>query len=449
MTSGRVRALRGEVVSIGADPFLDPEAGIDHIPDGLVVIEDGAIAWVGPYDEGRARGLDVTHYPRGIIMPGFIDAHVHYPQVQMIGAFGEELLGWLSEYTFPTEAQFADRDHADRVAEVFFREILRAGTTTAAVYCTVHPQSVDAFFTVSEKYNTRMIAGKVLMDRNAPDELLDTPEQGYRESKALIERWHGRGRQHYCITPRFAPTSTDEQLRAAGRLWKEHPGTYVQTHLSENTSEIAWVAELFPESTSYLDVYDKAGLTGPRAIFGHGVHLDEDDFCTCHGTGSALAHCPTSNLFLGSGIFKLFEAHRKDRLVKVAVGTDVGGGTSLSQLQSLNEAYKIAALAGSKLTARHAFWLATRGGAEALYLDDRLGTVEAGKEADLVVLDSSATPFLEFRTGYAKDLEERLFVLMTLGDDRAVRATWVSGECVYDRDRAAQFAYAGTGARQG
>ncbi len=384
-----------------------------------------------------------TRYPDAILCPGFIDGHVHYPQLEMIAGFGEHLLGWLDAYTFPAEQHFADRAHAERVASVFLRELLRAGTTTAAVYCTVHPQSADTFFAELARFNTRMIAGKVMMDRNAPAALRDTAASGYCESRTLIERWHGRGRQLYCVTPRFAATSSGAQLEAAARLWREHPGTYMQTHLAEDTGEVAWVRELFPDRSSYLDVYDHAGLTGPRSVFGHALHVGEHDFACCHETGSALAHCPTSNLFLGSGLFRAFEAKRADRPVRVCVGTDVGGGTSLSQLQTLNEAYKVSAMAGTKLSAAHAFYLATRGGAEALYLDDRIGSLEPGFEADIIVLDLAATPLIRFRSEFCRTLAERLFVLMMLGDDRAVRATYVAGELVYDRERADAFRYPG------
>lgn len=438
-----VSALRGSVVSFHADPFLgEPQDCYTYIEDALVVLEDGKIASIAPYDDAKAHGLAVTHYRDAIIGAGFIDCHVHYPQTQMIGAFGEQLLEWLNKYTFVAEQQFADKAHAVEVAGVFMKELLRAGTTTAAVYCTVHPQSVDAFFEESERFNTRMIAGKVLMDRNAPDALLDTAQSGYAESKLLIDRWHGRGRQLYCVTPRFAASSTEEQLDAAARLWREHPGTYMQTHLCENEGEIAWVRDLFPKSASYLDVYDRAGLTGARAIFAHAIHMSEADFCRCHETGSALAHCPTSNMFLGSGLFRVFDARRADRPVRVGLGTDIGAGTSFSQLQSLNEAYKVSQLNHSKLTAAHAFYLATRGGAEALYLQDTLGSVAAGYDADLVVLDLAATPLLKFRMAHARDLLEKLFVLMTLGDDRAIRATYVAGVPVYERDRPEPFRYA-------
>jgi len=430
--------LRGAALTFGSDPFLsDPDRSFTYWPDAAIAVADGRIRAVQPFAAGDIPpGMPVTHYPDSLILPGFIDAHVHYPQTGMIAAFGEHLLAWLERYTFISEQQFADRAHAEKVAGVFVRELLRNGTTTAAVYCTVHPQSVDAFFAESARFNTRMIAGKVMMDRNAPAALCDTVESGVKDSLRLLEAWHGRGRQLYCVTPRFAGSSSPEQLAAAGRLWRAHPGVYMQTHLNENRDEIAWIAGLFPERKSYLDVYDHAGLTGPRAIFGHGVHMTEDDFALCHATGSALAHCPTSNLFLGSGLFRLFEARRADRPVRVGLGTDIGAGTSLSQLASLNEAYKVAQLGGTRLTAAHAFWLATRGGAQALHLDDRIGSLAAGYEADMVVLDLAATPLLAFRMGYCETVMDRLFVAMMLGDDRMVRATYVAGERVYDRERA-------------
>ncbi|MBO1074067.1 guanine deaminase [Roseomonas marmotae] len=431
------RGLRGAVLGFTGDPFLsdDPASTLRITEDALVVLDDGRIAEVRPWSAARARGLEVVHYPDAILCPGFIDCHVHYPQTQMIGAYGAQLLDWLDLHTFPAEQAYADPAHAAEAARVFLAELLRNGTTTAAVYCTVHPQSVEAFFTESHRLNTRMIAGKVLMDRNAPPALLDTAERGYEESRALIERWHGVGRQLYAITPRFAPTSTPAQLEAAGQLWREYPGTYLQTHLSENEAEIAWVRELFPERDGYLDVYHQAGLTGRRAVFGHAVHLSEEEFACCHRTGSSLAHCPSSNLFLGSGLFPAFQARRRDRPVCLGLGTDLGAGTSFSQLRTLGDAYKVAMGRGRGLTAAHGFWLATAGGAEALDLTDTIGHIAPGHEADLVVLDLKATPLLEYRMRFARDWAERLFVLMTLGDDRVVRATWVAGELRHDRDK--------------
>lgn len=431
------RAVRGRVASLSGNPFLD-EGCLDHIEDALIVIENGRIASVGPYVEGAARlpaGTVIEHYENALIVPGFIDTHVHYPQLQMIASYGEQLLAWLEKYTFPAELEFADQAHAERVAKLFFRELLGAGTTTAVVYCTVHPGSVEAFFAESERFNTRMIAGKVLMDRNAPEALMDTAQRGYDESKALIAKWHRRGRQLYAVTPRFAASCTPAQLDAAAALLAEHDGLFLQTHLAENTDEIAWVMSLFPERSSYLDIYAKAGLVGPRSVLGHAIHVSEEDFCTCHATGAALAHCPTSNGFLGSGLFRLFDALDPKRPVRVGLGTDVGAGTTLSMLKTLGDAYKIAALRGTKLDALKGFWLATLGGAEALRLDGTIGRIAPGYEADFCVLDLGASPLLRFRTEMCRSIEEILFVLMTLGDHRTVRATWVAGECVYDTRR--------------
>jgi guanine deaminase len=445
-----VRAIRGKAVTFRADPFL--AAGAAHArddallvrEDALILIGEGRIRSVAAFDEATVpAGVAVEHYPDALITPGFVDTHVHYPQLEVIGAFGTKLLDWLERYTFPAESRFADRAYADRVADLFLRSLLASGTTTASVYCTVHPHSVDAFFESSRRFGTRMVAGKVLMDRHAPAALLDTAETGYAQSRALIERWHGRGRQLYAITPRFAPTSSDAQLAAAGRLWQEHPGTYLQTHLNEDDAEIAWVGKLFPQHGTYLDVYAGAGLTGPRAVFGHAIHMSEEDFACCHRTGSAISHCPTSNLFLGSGLFRVFDARRPDRPVRTGLGTDIGGGTSPAQLRSLGAAYMVSAMNGTKLTAAQAFYLATRGGAEALYLEDRIGSIEEGYEADLVVLDLKATELIAFRLAAAATVEEKLFAMMTLADPRLVRATYVAGEKVYDRDREETFRYPG------
>jgi guanine deaminase len=439
----KAKALRGPALTFGDDPFL---VGVDRAmhyeADALVVIEDGTIRAFGPHDRIKASvpaGATVESYGRGsLILPGFIDTHVHYPQTQMIGAYGKQLIDWLNKYTFVTEQQFSNKDHARSVAQVFLRECLRAGTTTAMVYCTVYPQSVEAFFEESEALGTRMIAGKILMDRNAPEALTDTPQRGYDESKALIQRWHGRGRQLYCVTPRFAPTSTPEQMEMTGAVWKESPGTYLQSHVSENCGEVAWVKELYPDRRGYLDTYDHYGQLGPRAVYGHGVWLDEDELRRCHESGTAIAHCPTSNLFLGSGLFKVQEAKRADRPVRIGLGTDLGAGTSFSHLATMNEAYKVAQLNGYSLSAPHAFYLATLGGAHALYLDDKIGRIAPGYEADLVVLDLNSTPLIEYRMKYCESIEEALFIQLILGDDRATRATYVAGELRYERDRAAR-----------
>jgi guanine deaminase len=435
--------LRGAVLSFRADPFLQPRAEcLDYWADGAVLVENGKVRAAGPartIEPMATATATRVDYSDCIISAGFVDTHVHYPQTQMLASYGAQLLEWLERYTFVVEQQFADREHAARIAGLFIEELLRNGTTSAAVYCTVHPQSVDAFFEASSRFDTLMLAGKVLMDRNAPPALLDTPQLAYSESKALIEKWHGRGRQLYCITPRFAGTSSPEQLAVAGTLWREHPGTFLQTHLGENRREVAWMRELFPERRNYLDIYAHHGLVGPRSVYAHCVHIEEAELQCLHERGAAIAHCPTSNLFLGSGLFKLFSAKNPARPVRVGLGSDIGAGTSFSALQSLNEAYKVAQLNGTPLDALHAFYLATRGGAAALYLDDRIGSIEPGREADLVILDPRATALLKLRSDYAGSIDDLLFALMMLGDDRAVRATWVAGRCVYDRDRSQPF----------
>jgi guanine deaminase len=431
-------AMRGPVLTYSGDPF---QRGIretlHYEADAIVAMADGRITQVGPAPVVRPQlppGVRVMDYGRdALIMAGFIDCHVHFPQTQIIGAGGEQLLDWLNRYTFVAEQRFADGKLARAVAKIFLQESLRNGVTTSAVHCTVHPQSVDALFAEAEKLGLRTIAGKVLMDRNAPRNLLDTARSGYDESKALIRRWHGRGRLLYAITPRFAVTSSPEQLQAAGALKAEHPDCFVQSHVAENRQEVAWIRTLFPERKGYLDVYDHYGLLGRRAIYGHGIWLTESELLRCHQTGTALAHCPTSNFFLGSGYLDVSNAVRPERPVRVGLATDVGAGTSFSMLQTMGEAYKAAQLHGHALPAAHAFYLATRGAAHALYLDDTIGSVAPGMEADLVVLDLKSTPLIAHRMGYAENLDEALFIQMTLADDRAVRATYVAGRKVYQR----------------
>ncbi|MEH6576783.1 MAG: guanine deaminase [Amphritea sp.] len=430
------RAYRAAMIdSIGDPAELGIDASYRYFEDGLLVIEDGHIAAFGDAEtllKELPEDIPVTHYPDALLTPGFVDTHIHYPQTGMIASYGEQLLDWLNNYTFPAEHKFEDSNHADEVADIFLTELLRNGTTTALVFGTVHPQSVDSFFEAAEKRNLRMIAGKVMMDRNAPETLTDTPQSSYRDSKALIERWHGKGRLHYAVTPRFAPTSSDEQLAIAGQLLSEYPDLYMHTHLSENKQEIEWVKELFPARSGYLDVYDHYKLLGERSVFAHGVHLCEDECKRLAETDSAIAFCPTSNLFLGSGLFDLpkMEAHK----IKVGLGTDVGAGTSFSILQTLNEAYKVMQLQGKKLNPFKSLYLATLGGARALNLENRIGNFEPGTEADFIVLDYNATPLMSYRMAQVRSLDERLFVLMTLGDDRAIQETFAMGESVYRRN---------------
>jgi guanine deaminase len=441
--SAKPTAIRGPVLTYTGDPF---KSGLDHTmvyeSDAIVAMADGKITHFGSADKIRSQlppGIEIKNYGKdSLISAGFLDSHVHFPQTPMIAAFGEQLLDWLNKYTFPTERKYADKAFASSVAKVFLHECLKNGITTSCVYCTVFPQSVDALFEEAERLGLRIAAGKVLMNRNAPDYLLDTTKSGYDDSKALIKKWHGKNRLMYAITPRFAPTSTPDQLESAGVLWDEHPECLMQTHVSENKGEIAWVKELFPERKGYLDVYDHYKLCRPRAVFGHGIHLDDGEMQCMHRTGSAISHCPTSNFFLGSGYFNIHRAMQKDRPVRVGLGTDLGAGTSFSILLTLNEAYKAAQLNNNKLTAGHAYYLATRGTAHSMYIDDKVGSIAPGMEADIVVLDMKSTPIIEYRMQFAQDIHEALFIQMTLGDDRAVQATYVAGNLVYSRSREQQ-----------
>lgn len=403
-----------------------------HIPDGLLLLNGGVIVWFGSWQQGEALlppGFAVTEYRDKPIVPGFIDTHIHYPQTEMIGAYGDQLLDWLNNYTFPTESRYGCERHADAMSAFFLRELLSNGTTTALVFGSVHPQSVDALFSQAQTLNMRLIAGKVMMDRHAPQALLETPEQSYRDTRELIERWHGKGRLGYAITPRFAPTSTPALLAQVQRLREEFPDVWLQTHLSENPQEVAWVKSLFPQSQSYLDVYHRYGMTGGKSVFAHCLHLEEQEWdCLCE-TRSAIAFCPTSNLFLGSGLFDLQQAWRKR--VKLGIGTDVGAGTSFNMLRTLGEAYKVGQLQHYRLSAVEAFYHATLGGARALSLDDKIGNFDVGKEADFVVLDPAVTPLQQLRYANSATPAEQGFVLMTLGDDRNIYRTYVDGKVVY------------------
>ena len=431
-------AIRAALLTFDADPFLaDPRVAHRYEPDAIVAMANGRIVDCGPAGEVTPRlpaGTAVTHYANALISPGFVDAHVHYPQLSVIGAGGKPLLEWLTAYTFPVERRFADAGHARQVAARYLDENLRHGITTAAVFGTVHPASVDALFAEAQRRGMRIIAGKVLMDRNAPADLLDTPARGYDDSKALIARWHRRDRLGYAITPRFAATSSPEQLEAAAALWRETPGAHLQSHVAENAAEIDWISALYPSRRSYLDVYAHFGLLGRRAIYAHGIHLDEADFARLHESKTALAHCPTSNNFLGSGLFALHRARDPARPVEVALATDLGGGTGFSMLRTMQAASEVAHLGGHPLAPLRAWWLATRGAARALDLEAEIGAIVPGREADLAVIDLRSTPLIDFRMRDVGGVEEALGVQMALGDDRAIRATYVAGRLAWDRD---------------
>ncbi|MEL6870465.1 MAG: guanine deaminase [Pseudomonadota bacterium] len=431
-----VTAVRAAILHCLHDPGAGNQRdAVEYFDDGILLCENGKIARVGPANTLLASLPDtvsVTEYPGRILMPGFIDCHVHYPQTDIIAAFGTQLLDWLNTYTFPAEARFADRAVADEAARFFIGELLRNGTTTALVFPTVHAHSVDALFEAAAEHNLAMACGKVLMDRNCPENLRDTAQSGYDDSRDLIERWHHNGRARYAITPRFAPTSTPAQLRLAGQLAREFPDTLIHTHIAENTDEIAWVRQLFPQADSYLGVYRDAGLLRERSVFAHGIHLDDHDHQSLADHEAALAFCPTSNLFLGSGLFDL--ARAKSHGVRVGLGTDVGGGTSFSQLTTLSEAYKVLQLNSQSLSSFRALFLATLGGAQALHMDDTLGNFLPGKAADFVIVDPGSTTLLKRRLQTCNTLEETLFVQMMLADDRAIEATYVQGLPVWQRN---------------
>ena len=436
--SAQPTAIRGPVLTFAGDPFRDGlERTLVHEPDAIVAMQDGRITHFGPAARVAPllpADIEIRDFGKdALISAGFIDTHVHFPQTPMIASHGAQLLDWLDRYTFPTELKFADRAYTRHVARAFLRENLRNGITTSCVYCSVHAHSADILFEEAEALGLRLAAGKVLMDRNAPEGLRDDVQTGYDDSLALIRKWHGRGRLLYAITPRFAGTSSPAQLAAAGALWRAHPDCLMQTHIAETEAEVAWIRELFPERGTYLDVYDHHGLCGRGAVFGHGIWLGDDELKRLHDADAAISHCPTSNFFLGSGLFDIARAKHADRPVLVGLGTDIGAGTSFSILQTLNEAYKAAQLNRHSLSAAHAFYLATRGSAAAMHLEDKIGSIAPGMEADLAVLDMRSTPLIAFRMDEARDFAEQLFIQMILGDDRAVRATYVGGRLAHAR----------------
>jgi guanine deaminase len=431
------QAFRASFLHLLEDPGNAIEsAAVEYVDDGVLLVEEGRIAALGPAEKLLAtlpEGTPLADYRGHLVVPGFVDTHVHYPQLDMIAAYGAKLLDWLEYYAYPAERAFADPHHAADAAGFFLSELLRNGTTTALVFATVHPQSVEALFDSALERNMRIVSGKVLMDRNCPEDLRDEPESAYRDSRALLEKWHGRGRLAYAITPRFAASSSDGQLAAAGRLAAEHPDCYVHTHLAENPEEVELVRTLFPDRRSYLDVYDHHGLVRQRSVFAHCLYLDDADRAEMAKKGAAISFCPSSNLFLGSGLFNLKLAERSG--ARIGLGTDVGAGTSLGMLSTMSEAYKIVHLEHQPMSPFKALYLATLGGAKALYLDREVGNFEAGKEADFVVLRKDATPLIKRRLAATNSIADTLFVLMMLGDDRSICKTYVMGELAHDAGR--------------
>jgi len=422
--------LRGRLLSFKSAPSgqNDTEA-FSYQENGAVLMMNGKIAAQGRYEdvlrqapEGATRTVDHRQH---LILPGFIDTHIHFPQAQVIASWADQLLDWLNDYTFPAETRFADKNHGKRIATEFFDALISHGTTTAVAFCSSHPASVEAYFEEAEQRGMLMLGGKTMMDRNAPAELCDTAQSAYDDSKALLQNWHGRGRALYVVTPRFAITSTPAQLEAAGALLQEFPGCHLQTHINENHNEIAFTRELYPDAAHYLDVYESFGLLGPRTLLGHCVHMTGHELQVMRETGSVAVFCPTSNLFLGSGLFD--KAALEGAGIRTAVATDVGGGTSYSMLRTLDEGYKILQLQRQRMHPLTGFYWATLGNARALSLSDRIGTLDTGTDADVIVLDARATPPMALRMETVETLSEELFVLQTLGDDRSVVETYAAG----------------------
>lgn len=430
----RQQAYRSQIFHLLDDPQTDVDAH-QYFKDGLLIVEGGHVKAVGNYRtlaKTLRASTKVQHYKNHLIMPGFIDTHIHFPQVDIMGSYGRQLMDWLHEYVFPTEMTFKDKKVCKQTAKFFIDELLRNGTTSALVFGTVHEASVDALFEQAHKRKMRLIAGKVLMDRNAPKELLDGKDMGKAATKRLIKKWHGKDRLGYAITPRFAPTSTPEQLAMAGELKAQNPSVHVHTHMCENKGEIAFVKELFPECKDYLDVYERYGLVGDKTVLAHSIHLNTSMCKRMSAAGAAVSLCPTSNMFLGSGLFDLAKLRRHK--VRHALGTDMGAGTRFSLLETMNAAYSVCQLKDLSLSSLDAFYMATLGAAKVLGMDNHIGNFEVGKEADFVVMDLKATPLIARRMKTAKKrMKAMLFAIMIMGDDRMIAETFVMGKSVYKK----------------
>ena len=416
----------GQVLSFAGNPFEDGPEAARHLRQGAVLLDQGRILAVGDAADLRQRypQAKTTDYGSALISAGFIDAHVHYPQTAIIASWGKRLIDWLNTYTFPEEMRFADPAYADTIANRYLDLALAHGTTSMCSYGTIHPASVDAFFSAAQSRGLRAYTGKTCMDRNAPEGLRDTPQSAYDDSKALLNKWHGVDRLSYVITPRFSPTSTPEQLAALGGLWREYPDCLMQTHLSEQHDEIAWVRDLFPQSRDYLDTYEAQGLLREGAIYGHAIHLTARERDRLAEAGASLVHCPTSNTFIGSGLFDMGLAHK----LRVGLATDTGGGSSFSMLRTMAAAYEVAQLRGKALHPAQLWWLATVGSARALHAETQIGNIAIGMEADLVVIDLASTPAIAQAARRADDIWQAIFPTIMMGDDRAVQAVWIGGK---------------------
>lgn len=424
--------LFGRTLTFSGDPEIVGERESHRYEEqGAIVIgADGRIAWSGPKTELPATyaGAPATDYGDKLITAGFIDAHIHFPQYRMLAAPGRDLLDWLNRFTFPEESRYADVTHAATAAGIFLDRLIAYGTTSALVFSSSHKVAADALFAAAEERGMAVVTGKTMMNRECPDGVRDDVENAALETQALIDTWHMRGRARYAVSPRFAITSTEEQLAASGELLARNPTCLMQTHLSEQQAEINYVASLFPRAKDYTDVYDHYGLLTSTSLFAHGIHLSDRERARLSETGSTVVHCPTSNTFLGSGLFHLGRMADTRFPVGWGLATDVGGGTGYSMLSAIGEARKVAQLNKCKFTALRGLYLATLGNARMLHLEDEIGSLDAGKFADLVVLDPRGTPVLSARDDLSETLEDRLFALAILGDDRAIAATYVKGK---------------------
>ena len=421
--------LLGHTLSPAQNPFeADPLRSYLSNSRGALLIRDGKIFATGKTDElkKRFKRAKIVDYGTKIIVPGFVDAHVHYPQTAIIASWGKRLIDWLNDYTFPEEIKFHDPVYANSIAECYLDLAISHGTTTCATYTTIHPESVDAIFHAAGARGMCMVAGKTCMDRNAPNGLKDTAKSAYDNSKRLLETWHGKNRCIYAITPRFAPTSSQEQLIALGQLWAEYPDCLMQTHISEQLEEIAWVKSLFPKARDYLDAYERVGLLGDRAVYGHAIHLKKREKDRIKDVGASIIHCPTSNNFIGSGLFDM--ATLTSHGNKVGLATDTGGGSSFSMLRTMAATYEVGQLKAGPMHPANLLWLATMGSAQALHLDEEVGSLDEGKYADVVVLDLYSTPAIAQRANMAEDIWSALFPTIMMGDDRAIFDVWIKGQ---------------------
>lgn len=428
-----MKTIFAHIITFIGDPQILGDKAVQEFARGAIVLQNSKIIWVGeradlPSEYAHAK---TTDYGKKYLMAGFIDPHLHFPQYRMLAAPGKNLMDWLTRFTFKEEARYADEAHAQNAADKFLNFLLSNGTTSVMAFSSVHKVAANALFEAAEKRNMALYTGKTMMDRNAPESVLDEAEIGGIESEELLQKWHGKGRLRYAITPRFALTSTAAQLQVSSELYAKYPDCYMQTHLSESLEEIEIVKNLFPKAKDYTDVYDQFDLLGKNSFFGHSIYLNERECIRLSETGSTTVHCPTSNTFLGSGLMNIAKMRLTSRPVNVALATDIGGGTSYSMLHTIGEAFKVASLNNESFGAFEGFYMASLGNAKHLGMDGEMGSIKVGNWADFIIIDPEATPLLEARQEISESTEDALFALAILGDDRAIKATYVAGECLH------------------